>query len=135
MTTEELRKLAKTCLEADILWWDADEITEFFDRGGATRYVAIDAAFIAAASPEVVMGLLDRIVELEAERDAYRDAPAMSLDMALMTERDALKAEVKRLKPVYIAALVWAHHVSPLDGERLAGIVRSAQKNKESGHD
>lgn len=73
-----------------------------------------DAAFIAAANPAAVAALLDRVEELERERDAavadalnlhHEGGPArrelrlLKVELErLTTERDALRGEVERLR-------------------------------------
>ena len=64
----ELRRLAEACPmpdnDPDILreWYELDDLTE-------RNYPIppIDAAFIVAASPDVVLGLLDRLLHYEGE--------------------------------------------------------------------
>lgn len=60
----ELRKLAEDALSLNEPWWDLGD-----DRVSMS-FCDQDAAYIAAANPTIVIGLLDEIERLTAERDA-----------------------------------------------------------------
>ena len=63
-TLAELRRLAEACPMPDN---DPDTLSEWYAIEELTErnypIPPIDAAFIAAASPDVVLGLLDRLAE------------------------------------------------------------------------
>jgi hypothetical protein len=92
---EALRKLAEASLKAEETWHhEADlhgSLACTYGKAGE-YYVAQDAAFIAAASPAVVLGLLE-------ERDQWRQAAEQNmLDYQVMyRERDEAIAAVRLL--------------------------------------
>ena len=110
-TLAELRRRAEACPmpdnDPDTLseWYEIDELTE-------RNYPipTIDAAFIAAASPDVVLGLLDRLLHYEGE--ACDNASA---------EVDRLTAQVDEVRAVALAQLTpfveLADILRALDGE------------------
>ena len=93
-TLAELRRRAEACpmpdSDPDILseWYAIEELTE------RNPIPPIDAAFIAAASPDVVLGLLDRLLHYEGE--ARDDARA---------EVERLTAMVDEVRAVALAQL------------------------------
>jgi hypothetical protein len=46
-------------------WYTVPFLRAFIDEDDATVFEEADATYIAAASPDVILGLLDRIAELE----------------------------------------------------------------------
>jgi hypothetical protein len=92
MMSDELRKVAQTCMEADTMWRSADEMATYLRNGGVTLHAEIDADYIAAASPEVVLGLLD-------ERDQWKQAAEQNMLDYQEAYRDFLDARevVRRL--------------------------------------
>ena len=80
----ELRKLAEAANEIDsVNWWDAD------NRDHLPSFSRDDRAYIAAASPDVFLGLLDERDQLRAEVDRQK---AWAQQMAL--------ADVEHLREV-----------------------------------
>lgn len=82
MNYDELRRLAENATRGP---WVADGPIVYVDAGIQPHVcealiIDTDAAFIAAASPDVVIALLDRIKALEVERDAR---PAISREDVL----------------------------------------------------
>jgi hypothetical protein len=118
MSHDDLRAKAKaatpgpkwcTGLEQEprgVCWWACGRMVESEAAGEA------DAAFIAAASPEVVLGLLD---ERDAIHAAWKGCDA---------ERDELRAEVARLN-----RLVEDHETMGVRKLRERGELRSALIN------
>jgi hypothetical protein len=94
--SDELRKLAEDAKEMDG-WYPASVM---WDVLSAVKILTAkeDAAFIAAASPDVVLGLLDRIDELEEANRACVDAVA-----EWGAKSGALQAEVDRLRDLFKA--------------------------------
>ena len=71
MIDDDLRKLAEAATNG--VWFDQDSVGGMFVDLQLKHYTG-DAAFIAAASPDVVLGLLDEIAAVEAERDEAWEA-------------------------------------------------------------
>ena len=69
----ELRRLAEACPMSDN---DPDTLSEWYEATDLTErnypIPPIDAAFIAAASPDVVLGLLDRLAHMTEARNSAR---------------------------------------------------------------
>ena len=88
MTNEELRVLAEKATPGP---WCSNESRVYFPnlKGGFDLRCApradANAAYIAAASPDVVVGLLDRIAELEKDAKRYRFIRVGDPDNAVMT--------------------------------------------------
>ena len=61
---ETLAKRARDLITEKAPWWTADDLS--------VRLGGTDAAFIAAASPDVVLGLLDRLAHMTEARDNAR---------------------------------------------------------------
>ena len=99
--TDDLRKLAEAVISArkalrgHVCMYEDDRLpcqSTLHDD-----MLAANEAYIAAASPAVVLGLLDRIAELEASnRYKYGDGYEAA-GIALVGERDEARAAVKRL--------------------------------------
>ncbi|MFT0533994.1 hypothetical protein ACMHYJ_14370 [Castellaniella hirudinis] len=71
INTQELRKAAQAVIDDfGDAWYDADD----WKTLGDDRPPVVDEQFIAAASPAAVIGLLNRIDALLAERDRLREA-------------------------------------------------------------
>ena len=72
-TLAELRRLAEACPMSDN---DPDTLSEWYEVTDLTErnypIPPIDATFIAAASPDVVLGLLDRLAHMTEARDNAR---------------------------------------------------------------
>ena len=72
-TLAELRRLAEACPMPDN---DPDTLSEWYELEDLTErnypIPPIDAAFIAAASPDVVLALLDRLAHMTEARDNAR---------------------------------------------------------------
>ncbi len=96
----ELRRLAEASLKAEETWHhEADlhgSLACTYGESG-DYFVEQDAAFIAAASPDVVLGLLDQVDELTKKFDH-----AMAMSKRLMDERDQLRAVAKRLREALV---------------------------------
>ena len=91
--TDELRKLAEAAIDA---YTRINLDDENFDVGSQADIDAVNA-FDAAASPDAVLALLDRIEELGASnRYKYGDGYEAA-SIALIGERDEARAAVKRL--------------------------------------
>ena len=103
----ELRRLAEACPMPDN---DPDTLSEWYELKELTErnypIPPIDAAFIAAASPDVVLGLLDELDHLRTE-----DIPV------IQRRRDELIARVAELEGLV--------EVEYAGRNRLAAIVRS----------
>ena len=94
----ELRRLAEASLKAEETWHhEADlhgSLACTYGEAGE-HYVEQDAAYIAAASPEVVLGLLDEIERLTQDnRYKYGDGYEAA-GIELVSERDQLREEAK----------------------------------------
>ena len=94
----ELRRLADACPMPDndpnILseWYEIEELT-----GRNYPIPPIDAAFIAAASPDVVLGLLDRLVHMTEARDNARAEVERLTGQIEAAKRIGLRAQRGRL--------------------------------------
>ena len=78
----ELRRLAETCPMPGGDWYESKGLTR--------RYIlSADAAFIAAASPAAVLGLLDRLAHMTEARDNAR------------AEVERLTAMVRRVRELH----------------------------------
>ena len=83
-TLAELRRRAEACPMPDN---DPDTLSEWYEIEDLTErnypIPPIDAAFIAAASPDVVLGLLDRLAEVVRQKaDAWDEGHADGLHNA-----------------------------------------------------
>ena len=90
----ELRKLAEAALSLNEPWWDLG------DARVSTSFCDQDAAYIAAANPATVIGLMDEIDRLRNEAVAadIRIANDALVIAGLTAERDAAQADAKRLE-------------------------------------
>jgi hypothetical protein len=128
----ELRRLAEAAASGP--WWTSDKLKCHPDLE-----LSDDTAYIAAASPEVVLGLLDSISVLEgwyatvsgqhraaeAERDQLREEAQHALVIVgnvgrelgqTQHERDQLRAEVDRQK-------AWVQQMAMADAEHLREVL------------
>ena len=90
----ELRKLAEEANERGG-WYPAGVMWDVLIEGLQSQTAKEDAAYIAAASPEVVLGLLDEIERLTQDnRYKYGDGYEAA-GIELVSERDQLREEAK----------------------------------------
>ena len=78
---ETLAKRARDLITEKAPWWTADDLS--------VRLGGTDAALIAAASPDVVLGLLDRLAHMTEARNNAR------------AEVDRLSAAVRRVRELH----------------------------------
>lgn len=91
---EELRKLAESAYGGN--WYSDPELYKALRNFITADYANDDAAFIAAASPDVVLGLLDRIKALEQDhRDLFDRAEKTVAEIT--AERDEAREAVRLL--------------------------------------
>ena len=103
----ELRRLAEACPMPDN---DPDTLSEWYEIEDLTErnypIPPIDAAFIVAASPDVVLGLLDRLVHMTEARDNARaeverlTARMESVEAGRETEQTMIRNAVAQLVTV-----------------------------------
>ena len=88
----DLRRLAEAAASGP--WWTSDKLKCHPDLE-----LSDDAAYIAAASPDVVLGLLDEI-ERTCDYDLQRTAATRTMEIAkrLLEKRDQLRDVAVRLK-------------------------------------
>ena len=95
----ELRRLAEACPMPDN---DPDTLSEWYEVKELTErnypIPPIDAAFIAAASPDVILGLLDRLAHMTEARDNAR------------AEVERLGAQIEAVRALHARESFWQYH-------------------------
>ena len=112
-TLAELRRLAKACPMSDN---DPDTLSEWYEVTDLTErhypIPPIDSAFIAAASPAVVLGLLDRLAHMAEARDNARAEVERLAGLIEAAKRIGLGTHLGRTWPSVLNDVLRA-----LDGE------------------
>ena len=98
-TQAELRRLAEACPMPDN---DPNILSEWYELGDLTErnhpLPPIDAAFIAAASPAVVLGLLDRMTDLQNRLRRAESAIGGLAEVAEGSEQVRLRGKLEGVR-------------------------------------